>query len=1785
MNSAELIGQVAALYLRDKLAGETGSSDELGGTSRFILDCLTPEQISAVTRAVLSDSELSRKVEIKLPAHYMEGQSLPAEVLTTERATFYRNADTEKPALLVANTGDDEQQSLKHFDPIGTTQLLDRPELWTSVVSDGAQIPENQLNWWNKALSGLRDLRVHSLDHFAEYVLLTRHIVAEEGESVIVALGAALPALRVLKDSTYFKILNEKTSGHASRYKKLYETAFKKRGCFLLKQTPTQLLLSEDELQATFDKVKESIPDSIHSTVLNFISAPSGWNDEAAALAECEWESVTPLFDGFKREKFNIGEKTMDFFDERGDALLNADELDYLERLKKRKTSGSEEEEDRKFYEDHRTELKDDRKLKSVWDRFVFGKPKESDDFIVGIALCLERLFSQETPDAKRQLTIRCDRATKKDLREDLNANAGVFFATRYQGLRELFGGKVRWEVGQLFKYPELLQEWKNAGKKVNESNSAAALQLTFKLELAVEMSAGKSERYSTQLVWKYDPDTVASQFVKDWTRLKSKPLVRCTANRNPTNTKGQFQSVDLSNVKTFMSAFAKDHGSFVAVYKKSNDIAIEWANNLKTARSQNLVDEHTARNLQELFEKFRTSYSSAIEEFAEEGLAASEIIQQARDYAEMLEAVCRQAKGDRNRELLLLPLLLIGTVAVEGGRTAAVVAPWHPLRLAAVRRKAELVAELVKELLSAKNIDFGDPRLFFKDIEQELAHPFYPEVVLGWQQKQPELLALTDTVGDYTLHEPPLASNDGFDDTNENPTEGANRVVDLVGRYLALHPHEQANLSVVLYNCDSARLPQAVVDKIGSMYSDDDEVRCQIILRHRDAKTLRSLYEKIIESADSDADSYSASEATRDFMSRLRIGIMADQAPIPANDDARPNDMVFSQDVIARHAQLEWYSETAKPEDIQKLIPARWSRRRPAALDDMKSVVYLCCPVQCPEGWAYLTAITTFIKGDWDGDVSSRLLPARQLDFRSTDTARIFEETHNLANWVVNYDELLDRRQLSNQNVRVIRYKQSVTQGRNIIISSKAPLGLLRSMVQSRVRDLNLELEAVDERGLAERFIEDAKEISGDIVLRAAKRGRSASELMGIVLSQFLIRQELGAGRYFGWYFLDDYADWLGQREEQIADILALSPEQPQTPDSKLRLAIIIAESKYIDASGLAAKRKESQKQLRDTVRRINDAIFGNPERLDRELWLARLSDLILDGVKVPAIANINLADWRRAIRDGECEIFVRGYSHVFISGPSDAPDCSDFAAVADVDNSYQEVYGRAQVRDLVLRYHRNQDPMPVRQQLTDEQIWESQVYRQPVERAKPVVVKRKHEEPKSATQTVMPDLPISQYGESVTSDTVTGQINVDPASQPSPNTVTGDSSTASSLTASEQPAAQPPQTLVGTKWSYPAIEPLVHANDSGFAQSESDLLWLKQVESQTKGALQQFQLRSKLISSVLTPNSALLKFAGSADLTVEQVMKRRSEFLTTHGLNIISVRPEAGVVSMAVERPKRQIVKLQDLWKHWHPDSEHGNQELLIAVREDDGNLLFLSPGKDHAPHTLIAGSTGSGKSVLMQNIILGIAATNTPAQAEIVLIDPKQGVDYFQFDGLPHIGDGIIDDQDRALSRLQSLVVEMDARYTKFKNARTNNLAAYNRKVSEPERLPVIWLVHDEFAEWMMVEDYKDAVATLVARLGVKARAAGIYLIFAAQRPDANVMPMQLRSNLGNRLILRVDSEGTSEIALNEKGAERLLGKGHLLANLEGEPLCYAQVPLVGSDFMDEFVKLTEEGTAGH
>lgn len=1743
MTTEELIGSVVASYLRNHL-----STEDSTGVARYLLDCLTADQTAAVAKTILADAGLAALVEIKLPVHFVGNYGLPDEVLTNNRTTYFRNAACDKSALLVANTGDDEEQSLKDLVSIGAPELLAQPELWITIAGDGLPLVDQHKQWWLKAIQALLEVKQFALDRFADYVLQTREAV-EDGHPILSALGVALPALHLPRDTGLFRSLTDKKAGHLSRWKAIYTHSVKKCYCYLLKQTPAQTLLLEDDLQKAFEHVKDSIPQELHPVIQTYIVANSGWNDEAASLSECEWELVKPLFDGLKREQFNLGKATLEFYDEREAELLTSDEQEYLKRLRDNPRTEAQDE-DEEFYRQHRNELKEQPSLKSKWDRFVFGTAVETEDFVQGIALCLRWLFDEDFTSTKRRLTIRSDRRTKKDLR-DINNDAGLFFAQRYRGLRELFGKKVSWDLGDLMNFAALSDLWRKASKPyVNRSASKAALQLKFYLELEVETSTGTVDTRVKQLIWSYDPDSIAAELPGDWSRLAQHPLVSSRVSREPVSGKGRFQSLDLRNIKTLYPAYGQDRGSFVATYRKENDLGISWPKALLEAEAEGLVSKEVAAKLKDLFQRFQNQYANAITGFGEDGLACDALFRQAEEYGVLLEAIVTQAKGDRNRARLLKPLLEIGTIGVDGGRVTAIVTPWQPLRLAAMAAKSLQVSSLLKYLLTADEVLFGDPPLFFKQLQEELAHPYYPEIVLGWQTTKPELLSLTDYHLDYSLHEAPVISNDGYDDTNESPAETSSLIVDLTKRYLDLYPHERANLSVVLYNCDSARLPYALVDRMAELHEDEEDMRCQIVLRHRDGGKLRELYERIIESSDADVDSFVTSEATKDFMARLRIGIMADQAPVSDPKDGPPTDIVFLQDVIARHSSLDWFPEACEPVAVEGFIPARWSRRRPSPSDDMKSVAYLCCPAQTKEGWAFITALTTFLKGDFEELDKRRPLPARKLDFNDPLTASIFKEIHNLGNWVVNYDELLDRRQLLNQNVKVIRYKQCATQGRNILISSTAPLSLLRSMVFGRLKDLNLDLDDADTRKLTERFINEANDISGDIVLRAAKRGRNASELIGVVLSRYMVRHEIGTGRRFGWYFLDDYAEWLGQREEQIADILALAPEQ--TADGQLQLAVVIAESKYIDIGNLSAKRKESQKQLRDTVRRINDALFGNPKRLDRELWLSRFSDLMLNGIQFPANSPIDLSAWRRAVREGRCGIYLRGYSHIFISGPSDSEECSEMVAVAEADDSYQEVFSRSRLRELVMSYWKNTDPGAVRRAVAGQDIWAEQIYRKPTERIEIVRRRKRDEEPPEG-----------------------GTGGSGSGSPPEPSGPPAPPSPAAPSVPEPVPDAAKEATTEPGVWAKPGIGELFAGYQGGTRDSAADADWLKQVENLCKGALQQFQLQSKLLNSALTPNAALLKFQGSANLTVEQVLRRRSEFLTTHKLNVISVRAEPGIVAIAIARPNRRVLHLPEVWSGWQPDCSVGNDSLLIALKEEDSSPLFLSP-RSNAPHTLIAGSTGSGKSVLMQNIILAIACTNTPDQAKITVIDPKLGVDYFAFEGLPHLQGGIIDDQGQAVQRLGELVNEMNRRYSVLKENRVSNIFDLNKKASPTERLPFLWIIHDEFAEWMMTPDYADAVSDIVGRLGVKARAAGISLVFAAQRPDANVMPMQLRANLGNRLVLRVDGEGTSEIALGEKGAERLLGKGHLAAKLEGNPeILFGQVPFVSNEFLTQVV----------
>ena len=197
---------------------------------------------------------------------------------------------------------------------------------------------------------------------------------------------------------------------------------------------------------------------------------------------------------------------------------------------------------------------------------------------------------------------------------------------------------------------------------------------------------------------------------------------------------------------------------------------------------------------------------------------------------------------------------------------------------------------------------------------------------------------------------------------------------------------------------------------------------------------------------------------------------------------------------------------------------------------------------------------------------------------------------------------------------------------------------------------------------------------------------------------------------------------------------------------------------------------------------------------------------------------------------------------------------------------------------------------------------------------------------------------------------------------------------------------------------------------------------------------------------------------------------------------------------------------------------------------------------------PHLLIAGATGSGKSVCMNSIIAGIMMNATPDQVRFVMIDPKR-VELTSYSGIPHMAfSEVIVDMDKVVGVLQAVVGEMEARYKKFASLAVRNIEAYNKHPRILKKLPYWVVIIDELADLMMAAPFE--VEKLICRLAQLARATGIHLVVATQRPSVDVVTGLIKANFPTRIAFAVTSQTDSRTILDMGGAEKLLGRGDML-----------------------------------
>ncbi|AFY56556.1 DNA segregation ATPase, FtsK/SpoIIIE family [Rivularia sp. PCC 7116] len=310
----------------------------------------------------------------------------------------------------------------------------------------------------------------------------------------------------------------------------------------------------------------------------------------------------------------------------------------------------------------------------------------------------------------------------------------------------------------------------------------------------------------------------------------------------------------------------------------------------------------------------------------------------------------------------------------------------------------------------------------------------------------------------------------------------------------------------------------------------------------------------------------------------------------------------------------------------------------------------------------------------------------------------------------------------------------------------------------------------------------------------------------------------------------------------------------------------------------------------------------------------------------------------------------------------------------------------------------------------------------------------------------------------------------------------------------------------------------------------------------------LQSFGINVDFVGAAVAPSFIRVKLKPQLGVKFNSIQKLYADLQIQMGLeNPPLIAPQAGYVSVDLPNPNRKAAFFDDYLK---PQKSQITASVKIAIGVNlEGKLVEADLSDPNTCHFLVGGTTGSGKSEFLRSQLLSLLIRYSPQQLKIALVDPKR-VTFPEFEKMPWLYSSVVKDSEKAIDLMDKLVSEMEFRYQQFEKTECADLGSYNQRSDQP--LARIVCIFDEYADFMAEKESRNALEQSIKRLGAMARAAGIHLIIATQRPEAKVVTPIIRSNLPGRVALRTASEADSTIVLGGKktAAAYLLGKGDLL-----------------------------------
>ena len=734
--------------------------------------------------------------------------------------------------------------------------------------------------------------------------------------------------------------------------------------------------------------------------------------------------------------------------------------------------------------------------------------------------------------------------------------------------------------------------------------------------------------------------------------------------------------------------------------------------------------------------------------------------------------------------------------------------------------------------------------------------------------------------------------------------------------------------------------------------------------------------------------------------------------------------------------------------------------------------------------------------------------------------TARLFEQFHKVAHWVITLERYIAREQIETLEPRpdilTVRKNVGMSGLYTLIVSSHSSRKFIVDRLIKKMRRITKDSKEENaSTALAESIYDEIRLIAPQLALQALGLSRVTEEILGLKIARNLARRlrfSIPTDGVVAWISLDEHPEWFRGTNATRADLCRVTLSN--SPDG------LVADFLVVEGKLRQVYDSHGEDQIAKTISLIADMMPNNEDgykAIDAFLWRNRLASAIDD---VAPEAKEFFGPCADALQGKQKELPL-GMRESFQEGRFRVGSLEGLFSIClyEADGAL-EIFELPGKRITVARSYRNEVLSLVKSTSpadsgpdTDSQV--SPYLAPSVDPVRSAVTKGNQEtiaNPLHAQSEIPDQKAITPGGDNVI-------INSPPG-----NAGEKGSHFASigKINISELERRYQIIMDIFGQFDIPVHKP---ANtDDRFIEGPASIL---------------FRLRPGI---GVDPKNIYAK-ADSLKLGLELEAQK-------------SIRFSIHLGNVNIDVPKsekdRYFVKAADMWDRW----ERPDDALEVPIGVDHvGALVSINFSSANSPHLLIGGTTGSGKSGALNTILEGLTKHYSHKELQLQLIDPKS-TELLRFENIPHLIGKIGYEAKEGIELLQNAVDEMQNRYQLFREVKTNSLQTYNKTVEFDNRLPWRLIVLDEYADLTTDPVDKREIEDLLKRLAQKARAAGIHVIIATQKPSSEVISTSLRSNLPAQLALRVKSAIESRVIMDESGAETLNGKGDAFFKADGE-----------------------------